>query len=239
MKKAKAVPYRVIHPTSEVGQRLYAWLDELLEAHHRGVRDARFVLAWHTGWKPDDDGRLTLGMCQKASDLTREIADAAAYDFVILLNQNFWDDPLVSDLQRRALLDHELTHAGVKVNDDGAPIVDERGRVTYRIRKHDLEEFSDIAERWKRDLEAFAKALARARGADTWVGFQRLHIDLIAVGAPVPLDTICGWSEAERREAFVWAQTFRDATPGTVIETSCPSHVMAAVTAAPRHAGPS
>jgi hypothetical protein len=234
MKKPKAVPYRLIHPTtSPEGPRLYGWLTELLEAHHQDVLDARFVLAWHVGWKPDDDGRLTLGMCQKASDLQREIADAAAYDFVILLNQNFWDDPLVSDLQRRALLDHELHHAAVKRNDDGSLIIDERGRITYRLRKHDLEEFSAIAEHygcWKSDLERFAKALTRARGTDQWPGFSRLQTDLLSVGAPVPIDTIVAWSEAERREASVWATTFRDTVPGTVIESSCPPHVLAAVT---------
>lgn len=234
--KAKPVPYRVI----AAGHPLYDWLHELVEAHHQEVRHARIVLAWHVGWHHDDDGRLILGMCKRASDLEREIAEAHAYDFVILLNQNFWDDPLVTDTQRRALLDHELCHAAVKVGDNGAPVIDERGRVTYRIRKHDLEEFSAIAERygcWKRDIEAFTTAVARARTSDHWVGFQQLRVDLIAVGAPVPLESIYTWTEAERREASVWASAFREAAPGSVIEQSCPPHVMAAITTS-RHAAP-
>lgn len=238
MKKPKRVPYRLIVPNTAPGLTLYRWLLELLEAHHQDVQDARFVLAWHLGWKPDDDGRLTLGMCQKASDLTREIANASAYDFVILLNQDFWDDPLVTDLQRRAVLDHELCHASVKVDDHGALVVDERGRVQYRIRKHDLEEFSTIAERygcWKRDIETFAKSLARARQDDQWVGFSGLQAQLLAVGAPVPLDAICHWSETERRDAAVWVSAFRDATPGTTIEASCPPHVLSALHANPTH----
>jgi putative metallopeptidase len=238
MKKAKAVAYRLIHPD---GSRVYAWLRELLDAYHPDVAEARFVLVWHTNWHADDDGRLTLGMCQKASDLTREIADAAAYDFVILLNQNFWDDPLVTDDQRRALLDHELCHAAVKRGDDGALVIDERGRVTYRLRKHDLEEFSSIAERygcWKRDLETFGHALAKARNEDHWVGYQRLHVALIGVGAPVPLDAIYAWSADERREASVWATAFREAAPGSTIEGSCPPHVMTAITSA-KQIGPS
>jgi hypothetical protein len=243
-KKAKAIPYRLIHPTSGDGVRLYAWLLELLEAHHEDVLEARFALAWHTGWTPDDDGRLMLGQCRKSSDLEREIQDAAAYDFVILLNQNFFDDPLVTDLQRRAVLDHELCHAAVKLNDEGHPLIDERGRVTYRIRKHDLEEFSTIAERygcWKRDIEKFAKSLALARGNDTWIGFSGLQSELLAVGAPVPLDTIVGWSEAERREAAVWVGAFRDALPGTALESSCPRHVLSALHSNPpdRSARPS
>lgn len=230
-KKPKVVPYRLIPSTS----RLYLWLLELLEAHHQEVLDARFVLAWHTGWKPDDDGRLTLGMCQKASDLQREIADAAAYDFVILLNQNFYDDELVTDTQRRAVLDHELCHASIKRDGNGDPVIDERGRVQYRIRKHDLEEFSTIAERygcWKRDIEAFAKSLARARQDDTWIGFSGLQSQLLAIGAPVPLQSICHWSEAERRDAAVWVAAFK-ASPGTALETSAPPHVLSALHATP------
>jgi hypothetical protein len=236
-KKAKAVPFRLIHRKGPDGVRLYAWLGELLEAHHQDVLDAQFALAWHTGWKPDDDGHLILGQCRKSSDLDREIHNAAAYDFIILLNQNFYDDPLVSDVQRRAVLDHELCHAGVRVDDDGAPIIDERGRVSYRIRKHDLEEFSDIVERygcWKRDIEAFAKSLARARGADQWIGFSGLQAQLVGVGAPVPLEAVRMWSEAERRDAAVWAKAFLDATPGTTIESSCPPHVLSALQANPR-----
>jgi hypothetical protein len=53
------------------------------------------------------------------------------------------------------------------VRDDkhtGEPAVDPKGRRIYRMRKHDLEEFSAIAARyglWKRDLEQFAAALKR------------------------------------------------------------------------------
>ena len=232
MKKPKAVPYRLIHPESHDGARFYGWLHDLLETYHQDVMDARFALAWHTGWNPDDDGHLTLGQCRKSSDLEREIQDVAAFDFVILLNQNFFEDALVTDLQRRAVLDHELCHAAVKLDDDRHPVIDERGRVQYRIRKHDLEEFSTIAERygcWKRDIEAFAKSLAKARDEHEWVGFSGLQSQLLAVGAPVALEQIVHWSEKERRDALVWASTRKDAPPGSTIQGNCPPHVWSAL----------
>jgi hypothetical protein len=238
MKKAKAVPYRLIEAETPEGARLFGWLRELLAAHHQDVQHARFALAWHTAWKPDDDGHLILGQCRKSSDLDREIQNASAFDFVILLNQNFYDDPLVSEAQRRAVLDHELCHASVKLGDDGAPVIDERGRITYRIRKHDLEEFSSIAERygcWKRDIEAFAKSLARARQEDLWVGFSGLQAQLLAVGAPVPIESIRHWSEGERREAAIWVRTFKEAAPPQTLEASCPPHVLSALRATPAH----
>jgi len=73
--KPPTVPYRFIAPKSEAGIWMYALLEELLEAHHQDVRDARVALAWQTTWKPDADGHVTLGECKKVSELERECAD--------------------------------------------------------------------------------------------------------------------------------------------------------------------
>jgi hypothetical protein len=160
-KRGKKVAYELIPPDSHHGQRMYPMLRQLVEAYHEELRDARIALAWCTSWKPDADGRMKLGMCKRASDLDRELTP---YDFIILLNQPFWLSDQVTFLQRQALLDHELCHAAVKVDGTGEPVVDERDRVVYRTRKHDVEEFREIVDRWgvwKEDLESFAQALAR------------------------------------------------------------------------------
>jgi hypothetical protein len=163
------VSYELLHADSTIGEPVYRLLRELVLAYHEHLKDARIALAWCTSWKPDVDGRVTLGKCKKASDLDRELA---AFDFIILLKKSFWQDLAVTPDQRRALLDHELCHAGVKLDErTGEPVFDERGRKVYRVVKHDVEEFSAIAERyghWKLDLEHFAQALNRsARGP--WV----------------------------------------------------------------------
>lgn len=165
-KGPKRVSYELLDPKSNVGEPIYARLRGLVKAHHAELIDARIAVAWCTSWRPDRDGRCILGKCVKASDLHRELAP---FDFVILLKKSFWQDLAVSDLQREALLAHELMHATVTVDDrTGDPVTDERGRKVYRIRKHDLEEFSAIVERygtWKKDIESFAAALNRsARG---------------------------------------------------------------------------
>jgi len=142
---------------------MYRKLDALLEKerHHELLdTEARIALAWCTSWKADVDGRIILGKCVKASDLHRELAP---FDFVILLSKWFWEDVNVSDEQRVALLDHELTHAACTHDHLTGEIKrDERGRACYRIRKHDIEEFSCIVAEYgtyKRDLERFADAL--------------------------------------------------------------------------------
>src|SRR5438105_3913729 len=203
--KPKKVSYRLITNGTDEGRAMYRLLRELVTAHHPDLLGAQIALAWCTSWKPDVDGIVTLGKCKKASDLDRELA---VYDFIILLRESFWTDPLVTDVQRRALLDHELCHAAVKLDDHGEPVEDERGRVVYRVRKHDLEEFTAIVERYgmyKKDLEAFVRALERAHGRTECVGYTSLQHDLHAAGLSVPLDVIVAWTDDERLEARTWA----------------------------------
>jgi hypothetical protein len=141
---------------------MYELLAELVALYHEELEGARIALAWCTSWKPDVDGRVTLGKCKKASDLDRELS---RWDFVILLRKTFWTDERVTLAQRRALLDHELCHAARKLDQHGQPCEDQRGRHVYRTRKHDLEEFTAVVERhglWQRDLEMFAAAIRRS-----------------------------------------------------------------------------
>lgn len=170
VKGPKRVSYELIDKNNEtVGRPIYRLLRELVQDHHPHLVNARIALAWCTSWKPDVDGRVVLGKCKKASDLDRELA---SYDFIILLKKSFWQDLQVTAEQRRALLDHELCHAGVKEDErTGEPVHDERGRKVYRLIKHDIEEFAAVVERngvYKRDLEAFAAALNRAALNSRW-----------------------------------------------------------------------
>lgn len=140
---------------------MYALMEDLVEKYHEDLREARIGLAWCTSWRPDVDGRVTIGKCRKASDLDRELQ---AFDFIILLSKSYWLSLDVTNESRRALLDHELSHAAVKYDDKGEPVYDERGRKVYRTRRHDIEEFTGVVRRhgiYKRDLEQFAQALRR------------------------------------------------------------------------------
>lgn len=160
--KPKKVSYELIARDSVIGHPMYCLLEELVDLYHKELQHAWIGLAWCTSWNPDVDGRVTLGKCKKASDLDREMAE---FDFIILLRKSFWLDERVSPLQRRARLDHELCHASLKLDANGEPVTDERNRYVYRTRKHDLEEFTAIVERygtWTHDIEAFAAALRRS-----------------------------------------------------------------------------
>lgn len=205
----KSLSYVLIPSKSDIGAPMYDQLYQLVADHHEDLdrTNVRIALAWCTSWKADADGRLTLGKCKKATDLDRELAP---YDFVILLNRDFWLNPRVSDLQRAALMDHELMHAACVYDEQGEIKTDERGRTCYRIRKHDLEEFADIVTRhgcYKSDIEQFAQALARAESSTSrvWIGYSRLHDTLKDIGVDVPANTIATWSDDERRAVMTFA----------------------------------
>lgn len=137
----------------------YELLNEIRAEHHFDTSEAKIALAWKKGTKPDADGRLVLGRCVRASDLQRELVD---WDFVILLNQEVWEDPEFDREKKLALLDHEMSHAARALDADGEPMIDSKNRAVWRIRGHDIEEFTAVVDRhgcYKRDLEKFAEAL--------------------------------------------------------------------------------
>lgn len=84
-----------------------------------------------------------------------ESAEAIAKDLIAEchahLDVNEWN--LLTDSQRRALVDHELCHCGVK--DPGAD------EPEWTLRAHDIEEFKAVIERhgfWKSDVREFSEA---------------------------------------------------------------------------------
>jgi hypothetical protein len=164
-KKKKAVNVRLVDRQTE--PEPYRMMDDLIMDYHPHLEQARVALAWRYGWTSDKDGRLILGQCRKASDLDREFRE---FDAVILLNREVWEEESFTAAQKLAVIDHELCHLQLSEDKDGDPIRDERGRLVYRLRKHDLEEFRDVVNRhgcYKADLQAFAQVLLHSRANKT------------------------------------------------------------------------
>lgn len=236
--KQKAIAYQLIPPDSESGKPLYERLYTLIDTHHEDVSHAnvRVALVWAKSWKPDVDGRLTLGKCKKATDLDRELV---AFDFVIMLNRDWWLHPKTTEKQQQAVLDHECCHMAITVDKDtGEPVVDDRGRNVFRIRAHSIEEFTEIVDRhgvYKNDVEAFARAVYRAEQASrgTFIGYTSLSQLLARIGLTVDPRRIAEWSESERREVYTFALV-NDVEPGerqvsVALSSSMPACLAAAV----------
>lgn len=139
----------------------YRLMERIVKAHHPHLKDAKIAIAWRFGKRADADGRLWLGQAKKGSDLDRSLH---GYDFVILLNHEAWNVSSFTEEMMNALLDHELCHCAIANDSNGEPKVDEEGRKVYRIRKHDLEEFSEVVARhgqWKSDIRHFVDMALR------------------------------------------------------------------------------
>ena len=105
------------------------------------IRDGELKILWLLNTKPfndqseDDQEPEIAGRCVKAPGLWR---DFTGYDFAIWARKHFWDqfDPEL----RRALVLHELLHIEVKRDNDGNP--------KFATRKHDVEDFVDVARQY-------------------------------------------------------------------------------------------
>jgi len=152
---------------------VYRLLEELIVDHHTGEVDgrlrnlhqAKIVLAWRDGWRPDVDKVLILGRIRKATETDKYIFSADC-DFVIELNAEAW--PRLSDERRRMVIDHELYHAAPDLDRDGKQKLDARNGLCWRLRKHAVQEHHEMLDRYGVDacLGTNGAALEAAENAD-------------------------------------------------------------------------
>lgn len=113
------------------GADVVALCQELINRYHEGLMDARIglLMKLETSMK---DGRAVLGKTRK---LPADLRVYLPYDFIIWLDENWWGN-FLTDLQRRALLDHQLCHCSMNPEQVAS------------IRPHDIEEFAVIIQRY-------------------------------------------------------------------------------------------
>lgn len=90
--------------------------------------------------------KTTLARAMKAG---AKLGYFSGLDLIIEVNWEAW--LLLSTAQRIALMDHELCHFSMEVDD--------KGKTVYGLLGHDVEEFGGIVSRWglwKPDLKTFA-----------------------------------------------------------------------------------
>lgn len=140
------MPQTVITQAHEV-ERL---AQPIIDKHHQHLAGAR-ILYLFTTQERRHHTKTVLATAQKLSAIQRFLSsgeDASSdegYDFLILVGTVEWS--LLTPKQRVALIDHELCHCWA----------DESG--AWKLRAHDVEEFSDIVHRhglWKQDVRTFA-----------------------------------------------------------------------------------
>lgn len=112
----------------EADQALIALAEEIIDAHHPHLRDARMGFMYRD--KPMKQGRqFVYGEARKVSEKDQVFLQ---FDFIIWIAKTAFED--WSPETRRALVDRELCHCG------GFPGM-------WQMRRHDVNEFVEIVER--------------------------------------------------------------------------------------------
>lgn len=131
-------------------------LSDAWKKHHDHLEDAEIVVLFCEEL-PARNGRRILGTAHVMSEKERLLSGS---DLLICLDKRIWS--VAKEGMRRALLDHELCHFGLRMDEEGIPEHDDQGRTMYRLNAHDVEEFNAVIRRhglWMGDLSATAKAM--------------------------------------------------------------------------------
>lgn len=132
----------------EVDDEVLEMAQSLIERHHQRLANARIAFVFRDEAQTSGDKEVW-GQASKISDKLKPHLEA---DFLIWLAEDIWKH--LAPRQRMALLDHELCHCEYDHIEDKS-----------RIRKHDIEEFFCIIERygfWRNDLERGAPHFQKA-----------------------------------------------------------------------------
>lgn len=115
----------------EAGDDVVMLAEQIINDFHPHLLDAKIGFLYRSE-ATVSNGRVTYGMCKK---LSKDMQVYLPYDFIIWLAHYQWMG--LSDEQRRALVDHQLCHAGMTGEAKDKPA----------ILPHDVEEFNCILER--------------------------------------------------------------------------------------------
>lgn len=148
--------YEKIHPRD--GHKLYDRLVVVRDRYHQPLKEAGVeidLLLAHAPRDKNDDatghavthGGYPAMATIKVTSLKDRVAGLG--DAVMIVDGDACDE--WTDAEVDALLDHELTHLEITIDDKGAVVRDDAGRPKLKCRKHDWQigGFAEIAKRHK------------------------------------------------------------------------------------------
>lgn len=144
--------------TYELAPEVEAVAKRVIEKHHPTLRAVRIEYVFREK-AAKRHGRAVAGTAKKVTGVNALLATPGAKSsddlafFLVTIAQDIWIS--LDSRKREALVDHELTHCAVQVDD-------ETGEAVLAMRGHDIEEFAVIVQRhglWSDDLEFFVTSL--------------------------------------------------------------------------------
>ena len=141
-----------------------SFVSRIRGAHHPELQEAKIAVLL-SDVTPVVGNRLVLGKMKKTSEEDRTLH---GYDFKLILSAEIWED--LSEKERCALIDHELTHGTVErvpayeisasgkrtkcrdehgrvIYTDEVKIDEATGRPKFKVKPHDVETFLEVIER--------------------------------------------------------------------------------------------
>lgn len=143
---------------------------------HQHLADNEITFGWLMRHEPKvKGGRTELGSVHETASMAQGgfrdlfeqlLAGMLGHlpQFVVVINLPWWEQ--ASEMEREALVFHELAHVRQKVDKYGAPRFNvQTGLPVYGIHGHDVEEFTSVVARyglWKSDLREFVAVAQRS-----------------------------------------------------------------------------
>lgn len=135
--------------------------DELINKHHKHLVGVRLDILF-SETTPKRGGKDIWGSMRKVSSLAAYLgADKTDQErgvndpfFVMTISQPIWDE--LDEKNRIALVDHELCHAAVELDEEEESVLGTMG--------HDVEEFACIIERhglWRKSVQDLVEAAVK------------------------------------------------------------------------------
>ena len=118
----------------ECGEEVYTLMFELMNEYHLNLRNAKTKCLFYDKARKQG-GKVVLGTAEAVSSKFRYLTNI---DFIISIYEGTWD--IMAEQEKKALVDHELSHCFVGEDKQGNPI--------YKTIPHDFEEFKSIIERY-------------------------------------------------------------------------------------------
>jgi len=131
---------------TKADQETLEMISEVMNQYHGGLRDSEVTVQCLMASAAVDANGDSLGHAIMAGGYPAlatvriiPIKQRAAgfADAEIILDADNWE--VSSERERRALIDHELHHLMLKVDEKGHAIRDDQGRPKFTMRKHDIQ----------------------------------------------------------------------------------------------------
>ena len=157
-------------PKYEKSTDLKNLAETLIEKHHPNLKEVKIAYEFRDEASVSN-GKVVAGRTVRVDDRNYALH---GHDVIIEIAKDVWDE--ATDKFRIAIMDHELSHVGVRLEEYGEPQRDlKTDRVKVYLKHHDIEEFADVLERYgayHADLRAFLAAFERNKKAEDPEGIE-------------------------------------------------------------------